>query len=319
MPKDLTRSLKRLSVIFAAAALMTAGCSRHHKAPDAPGAQVTHTDTGETCVKISDTKSFSLEFPQLYKIFQKISSLPLTGSNVTAVVGAPEMNYSTCTVPSFDRDGVRGDFTGTKLRVLEDDPDERAYVHEMFHAAQQANGSLNLIGSGKFSVDDEIAGNMLMEASAVGYSFAAYKEMSKTDPDAYENFANSAYAFEMRGYFDAAYDDAEAKYAGLPANDREAKALEAGGRAVVDALLQGANKTWSFNYAVTSAYNNARAAIIPDRNEPHYAAARDRMYFNAGAVSPKINLTPRALLASNTADNVTTYLGMNGITIGYTR
>ena len=205
--------------------------------------------------------------------------------------------------------GVHGDLrSARRCGVLASDPNRQAYLHEMFHGAQTVNGSLDMIGSGKLSIEDSIEGNMLIEAAAVGYTFTVYKEMSKTVPGAYNDFTATGFSFGMRDWFDDAYSKAMKDNAGLSAQAQEAKALQAGGKAVVEALLDGKNSTWAFDYAVSSAYNNARRYALLDRNDPSYMALRADLYRKAGAVSPQVNITPDDLGVSPDARTTTSLI-----------
>lgn len=311
MAIQVKKQLRKLALVFATAATFMTGCTS--KVDEAETAPVI-----EECVQTSDTAAFQQKFPKLYANFAKIDALPYSGHAIAAHLKDPGNNISSCVANDLPGN-VDGDFLpeNGKLRVRLESADPRAYTHEVFHAEQYLNGTFNKLGTRAFSIEDNIAGNMLVEASAVGYSFVAYKEMSKTDPAAYKNFADSWYSFGMRDYFDKAYDSAYAAGNNLSPELREKKALEAGGKAVVEGLMTGANKKWAFNYAVNSAYNNVGSGGPEARERLGYDADRADFYRKAGAISPDINITPDKLLAPHPEQDITAYLAKAGIVVKY--
>jgi hypothetical protein len=305
------KQLRQLALVFATAATFMTGCtSRTDEAESSPAI--------EECVQTYDTAAFQQKFPELYANFQKIDALPYSGHAIAAHLKDPNNNISSCVANNLPGN-ADGDFLpeNGKLRVRIDHADPRAYTHEVFHAEQYLNGTFNRMGTHAFTIEDNIAGNMLVEASAVGYSFVAYKEMSKTDSAAYTNFTDSWYSFGMRPYFDSAYDNALATNSNLPPEMREKKALEAGGKAVVEGLMNGANKKWAFNYAVNSAQNNLGSGGPEARERQGYDAERTDFYRKAGAISNDINITPDKLLAPHPEKDITTYLAKAGIVVAY--
>jgi hypothetical protein len=296
MKISLPKNLRKLALVFAAAAAL-GGCQRYE-------------EPVEKCVQTSDTQAFQQQFPDLYNSFKKIESLPYSGRHLTAQMKDPANGIPTCVANDVDG-GAAGEFIPdlVKLRMRIGAVDARAYTHEMFHAGQHINGALAQLGSPNLAIEDNMAGNMLVEASAVGYSFIVYKEMDKTEPGAYADFASTWYSFKMQPHFDAAYAKA------LPQG--EEKALEAGGKAVVEALLSGANEDWSTTYAVRSAQNSWQSTLPQVRLREGYAAERTDYFRKAGSVSPNINITPDWMLAKNPEQGINSHLAKSGIVIAY--
>ena len=307
-------ALKRLCSAFAAAIVLSfpvPTLQAQAKTP-APRPKIV-----ETCAAHAAPKAFAEKLPALHEMFQKVAGLPLTGKPVTDVLRNPAHGFQSCFMSAFP-DTRQGDFIANKIRVLKSETNGQAYIHEMFHGAQQANGSGDMPGTETMRMEDSIEGNMLIEATAVGYSFAAYKEMSKTDPQAYEDFANSGYAFGMKEYFEKAYGEAFEKLTALAPALREKKALEAGGKAVVKALLEGRDSYWTSTYA-NYAIENAPTygGLSVERNDPAYARTRRDLYLKAGAISPGFNLTPDDLLGPRAVRAIDGYLKAQGIEFTY--
>ncbi|MEZ0262182.1 MAG: hypothetical protein ACAH80_14335 [Alphaproteobacteria bacterium] len=296
MKISLSKNLRKLALVFAAAAAL-GGCQRYE-------------EPYEKCVQTSDAQGFQQQFPDLYNSFKKIESLPHSGRHLAAQMKDPANAIPTCVANDVDG-GAAGEFIPelVKLRMRSGEVDARAYTHEMFHAGQHINGALKLLGSPSLAIEDNMAGNMLVEASAVGYSFMVYKEMDKVEPGAYANFTKTWYSFDMKPHFDAAYAKA------LPRG--EEKALEAGGKAVVEALLRGVNEDWSHTYAVRSAENSYQSTLPEVRQNAGYSEARTEYFRQAGKVSPTVNITPDWMLQKNPEQGITTHLAKSGIVITY--
>lgn len=296
----LSKKLRKLTLVFAAAAALT-GCQQRNQIEEAPG---------EECVQTSGTAQFQQKFPDLYRSFRAMESLPYSGRAVTANLKDPVNSIPTCVATD-----VYGSATGefipelARLRMRRGEVDARAYTHEMFHANQHINGALRLLGSSNLAIEDNMAGNMLVEASAVGYSFIVYKEMDKTQPGAYTDFASTWYSFGMRAHFDAAYARA------LPQG--EERALEAGGKAVVEALLSGVNESWSVTYATHAAQNSSQSTMPEVRQNAGYSEARTEYFRQAGQISPTMNITPDWMLKKNPERDINTHLARSGVVIAY--
>lgn len=296
MQLALSNNIRKLALVFAAAAAL-GGCQRYE-------------EPVEKCVQTSDTQAFQQQFPDLYNSFRKIEALPYSGRHVTSNLKNPANGIPTCVANDVEG-GAAGEFIPelVKLRMRLGKVDARAYTHEMFHANQHINGALKMLGSPRLAIEDNMAGNMLVEASAVGYSFIVYKEMDKTEPGVYADFTSTWYSFDMKPHFDAAY--AKAQPLG------EEKALEAGGKAVVEALLNGANEDWSLTYAVRSAQNSAQSTMPEVRQSAGYGEARTDYFRKAGEISPGINITPDWMLKKNPERDINTHLANSGIFIAY--
>lgn len=293
MASPLAKNLRKLTLAFAAAAALS-GCVRHEE-PAAPL---------EECVPTSDAQQFEQKFPALYGSFKKIEALPYSGQSIASHMKDPLNGIQTCSGNNLVK-GAVGQFdpeTG-QLSMRMDNIDGKIYTHEMFHAGQYVNGALAWLDAAQLTQEDSLQGNMLIEASAVGYSFVVYKEMSKTDPAAYEDFTATWYSFGMRARFDAAYARA------LPSG--EEKALEAGGKAVVEGLLSGENQKWAQGYTERS-LKILRNSDANARLREGYAADRAEAYRAAGEVSPTMNLTPDWMLAKNPERNIARHLAKTG-------
>lgn len=98
------------------------------------------------------------------------------------------------------------------------------------------------------------------------------------------------------------------KSTGANAETREAKALEAGGKAVVRHLLEGKDSAWKNAYAQMTVFNiNNNLQFFKNdgrENKPGYEGRRSAIYLNEGYIGPKINFIPDEYLGPDAAQKI---------------
>jgi hypothetical protein len=247
----------------------------------------------EECAAVSDASALAQKLPESSRNLALLSAQPLTGMAIRNLQeqGSP---LRLCRVIKLGGNAAGGYQPPEKtMRMLERHENPYVLSHELYHASQDTRGSLAALSNPELAIQDQIMANLVIEASAVGYTFMAFKEIDKSSPGAYAAFAAADYSFNMSGSFTRAYDQAIAKGAG------EQEALRAGGTAVVEGLLRGEDAYWSVSYLIKSMENylapNRPAAPQGIRHDPSYRGKLAAYFNNAASVAPGISILPSIL------------------------
>jgi hypothetical protein len=264
------------------------------------------------CAKDSNKILFAQKLPQVNSDFNKMSHLPLTGRPVYQALASPVSQIRTCvTDPRELGSGTLGLYYPSYNRLyVGNNATMATFTHENFHAGQDLHG-VNLDTPQHLTLRDYIAASLLREATAEAYAFTLYQEDKRSAQPKNIGYQKNLHDIHMEKIFDEAYDAAWKKYADTGDKTRKAKSLEAGGKALTLALLNGKSAFWSKSYALLSKEN---ADIVFKKGVPlnkkiaGYDDLRSNLFWKCGFVSPEINLTPDVLLGSR-ADAKTRQLG----------
>ncbi len=279
------------------------------EAPPALPPTGTLTDNGfddnqlapEASAMTSDLNAMSKNVPQLARDLALMSKLPLTGRPVYDMLVNPANKMKSTLFPVPLKAGSTSSYSDHHARIGRGTGTSTAF-HEYFHAYQDVTEQ----GRGMFelSVRDAAIANFLTEASAVAYEISARKEAEKLglqfratpvyqekQPDGsvvtYTITSPSTNPENLK-VFDAAYD------AALKQNLGEAKALEAGGKAVVLRLLDAKDDQWRATYAQLAVdnINNNPHAFREDGTSPGYEAKRVGVFQRQGKLGGTLNFIP---------------------------
>lgn len=281
------------------------------------------------CVDNADIHGQFTKAQQLYRDLALLQRLPLTGSGVFDMLVDAKHDLRTCLDPQRIDNPMVGSYTNGRLRLARG-AGSGTSLHEFFHAYQEKVSGLEME---KLDMRDAAVGNFLLEATAVAYELAAEREAQnrgvKLAEDApvlrVENGIQVSYRVTSaasdpltRMIFKSAYDDASALYANIDARTREAKSLEAAGKAVVRHLLAASDPTWAQSYVQLVLLNiNANTHIYEQNNAAAagYAAERTATYFAMGQVSSLINFVPDEFLGADADRHIARCLERMGLEI----
>ena len=273
-----------------------------------------NTMAAEVTVFNANLEEVAKKTPQLYRDLLLMEKLPLTGKGVYDLLKDPANGIQSVLFSVPKGEAADGHYKDKTARIVSGAGAAMAF-HEYFHAAQDVNdGNLN---ASVLGMKDAAISNMLLEAAAVAYELAARYEAEKHNlkfvgPEAVVkdvsgvttvgSTVSAADNSETIGAFQAAYDAAWKANAHLDAQTCEAKALEAGGKAVVRHLLDGKNEQWKTKYVevATLNINNNLSLFSNDGRElkPEYKNTRDDFYAKQGVVSLQINFIPEEYLGA---------------------
>lgn len=266
------------------------------------------------CVNITESELDRV--PAIKPVFERIAAQPLTGAPVVARLRDPAHRFQICLDPSLPGNGVMAAYMSTQNRLFVPvlGADFESVAHESYHAYQDTLGGIVATDAGLHPRDMAMS-LLLTEASAVGYTLMLMREIGYTQPEVYAAFiADSKNGFGMGQRFDTAYNTAYAANEGMEENARRSLALQAGGTAVVDALVTGAVRGWSAPYAS----NAARMAQLGDANADtsrrQYRETRDELFRRAGTVSG-MNIIPARFIGANADNAIATAVDTTGIEI----
>ena len=274
------------------------------------------------------TKAFAVNFilgdveqnmPQIFRDLSLMEKLPLTGKCIYDILKDPANGITTHLVPVPDGEPLNSHYypdinnaeiargAGTLSTFL-----------EYFHAAQDVNDGD--VDEPVLTMKDAVVAALLVEASAVAYQLAARQEAEnhnvklfdtktivKVAPGGETVTYSTKYTSdnpETRIAFYDAYIAAWKKNAGADAQSREAKSLEAGGKAVVRHLLDGKDAQWKEAYMQQTILNMIKmdAAVFLDdgrESKPGYKDRRSDFYTKQGGVLPQINFIPEEYLGAD--------------------
>ena len=288
------RIAKTLCIAFAAAAAIggttnaIAGSSQNHK----------------TCVSDTHMTLMKQKLPQIYEDFQQMAALPLTGQPVYKVLSNPHNDIKTCLVPPSKNTWGQYWTDSNTLNVTKRDTGIATFSHENFHADQDMRGVFDTTYGNTLTRDDYITESMLIEACAEAYAYTTYKEARIFGPDAHASFQMAYTDFDMDGIFDRAFNDAWKKYSNADEKIRKEKSLEAGGKAIVRAFLNGKSAMWSGSYSYNSIDSARYFASNKNALNPGYEAFRRQLFYKTGEISPQINIVPDGLLGKNASQKI---------------
>lgn len=259
----------------------------------------------EASAMTSDLNAMSKNVPQLARDLAIMAKLPLTGRPVYDMLTDPANGMKSTLFPVPLKAGSTSTYQNKHARIGRGTGTSTAF-HEYFHAYQdvmeQGNGMFGL------TVKDAAIANFLTEASAVAYEIASRKEAEKlglqfrATPVYQEKQADGStmtYTItapstnpENLKVFDAAYN------AALQQNLGEAKALEAGGKAVVRRLLDAQDDQWRSTYAQVAIINinNNLHAFREDGSSAGYDAKRVGVFQRQGKLGTALNFIPDEFL-----------------------
>lgn len=256
----------------------------------------------------SDLDAVSKKLPQLARDLAIMKKLPLTGRPVYDMLIDPANGMKSTLFPVPLKAGSTSTYKNKHARIGRGTGTSTAF-HEYFHAYQDVTEQ----GQGMFSlsVKDAAIANFLTEASAVAYEIASRKEAEKlglqfrATPVYQEKEANGSITTytitspatnpENLRVFDAAYN------AALKQNQSEAKALEAGGKAVVRRLLDAQDDQWRATYAQVAIMNinNNLHAFREDGQSAGYTDKRVGVFQRQGQLGNTLNFIPDEFLGAN--------------------
>lgn len=271
----------------------------------------------QTCADIAALDDMLATNPQIYRDLAILERLPLTGKTMFTQVTNPDAFLRSCLTPYDENSGISGQYNNKRLRVMRG-MGSHTTLHELFHARQDLNDSDNL--SAKMTMRDAAIANALTEATAVAYSLMAEREAKNlgitltATTDTRRSGADDNEG--TRAVFEQVYQSTFAAHANLDAATREAKALEAGGRAVVRTLMLGDDDQWLRAYSqlvVINLNNNQHIYSRNTGNEEGYAQIRQRMFESQGAVSSSINIIPLEFTGADAERHITRTYQLMGI------
>lgn len=271
----------------------------------------------QTCADIAALDDMRATNPQIYRDLAILERLPQTGKAMFTQVTNPDAFLRSCLTPYDENSGVSGQYSNKRLRVMRG-MGSHTTLHELFHARQDLNDSENL--GAKMTMRDAAVANALTEATAVAYSLMAEREAKNlgltlaASTDTRRSGADDNEG--TRNVFEQAYQRTFAELATLDAGIREAKALEAGGRAVVRTLMLGDDDQWLRHYSrlvVLNLNNNQHIYSRNTGNEAGYTQTRQRMFESQGAISATINIIPLEFTGVDAERHITRCYQLMGI------
>lgn len=304
--------------VLAASALLAVGPATNVAPPPAPAppspfaTTQTHDLPGHFHQRISSTTCIpaanlntSDRYPQIRPVFDRMAQAPISGAPVIARITTPEEDVNACT----SRDLPDGTLVAAyesptrRLIVATRNVAPSTVAHEAFHARQHITGGFNGVGSNRtLTAGDRATGMLLIEATAAAYSLVVIKEMSFTDPT-YARRHLGTHDYGMLRTFNTAFDASYNANATRPEAERRRAALEAGGQAVVRALMNAQSSEWRSLYRSEAqrfldlpSFSGARSA--------EYTTVRDREYARIGQVAPNLQLVPVEFMGSRGNDSI---------------
>lgn len=284
-----------------------------------PGTDLTEA---QSCVDTDQLDEMRTTNPQIYRDLALMERLPLTGLPVFQMIVDPKNMIRTCLTPYDKNNGTSGTFSNSVARV-ERGTESVTTIHEYFHALQYLRDKQDDVQS-KLTLKDFAVATALREATSVGYSLMVEQEARNrgltlstathgdTYQDAHSNEGN-------RAVFSRAYTAAYTENPALAPQDREAAALQAGGQAVVKALMLGDDADWLRGYSYVVVNNmNANTRILSANTDTvsGYKEMRNSAFANVGKVSDKLNIIPREFTGNDAKRYIDRCVDILGIRIG---
>lgn len=287
---------------------------------DAQQAATTPSETiirvrAPNCVNI--TESDLARVTAIKPLFDRLAAQPITGTPIVERLRDPAHRFQICLDASLPANGVMAAYMGSQNRLFVPvlNPDFESVAHEAYHAYQDTMGGLVHLDA-PLNPRDMAMSLLLSEASAVGYTLMLMREVGYSDPAAYTTFiSNPRNSFGMGPRFEAAYNASYNANITMPEDARRRTALEAGGKAVVEALVTGAERGWSGPYSVNAVRAAQNGDFAVNTNTNSYRNIRDEQFRRAGYVGENINIIPNRFLGANADVPITQAVEATGVEI----
>lgn len=256
-----------------------------------------------SCIPAADILA-SRKYPQIRPVFERMAQQPISGTPVINRVTTPSEDVDACTSRSLPDGNLVAAYESQtrRLIVAERNVAPSTVAHEVFHAHQHITGGFTGVGSNRLlSAGDRATGLLLIEATAAAYAMVVIKEASLDDASYGRNLRTHDYG--MARTFNTAFDASFAANEDKPAAERRRLALQAGGQAVVRALMNGQSSEWKSLYRSEA----QRYLGLPSFSGPRgaeYSAERDRQYARIGQAAPHLQLIPSEFFGSRGNDSI---------------
>lgn len=281
----------------------------------------------DVCVSTSKPEEINKRTPEIFRDFNMMAALPLTGEPIYNVLGDSSRHINACIFYVSQDRSTTNSYAGRRI-MMSSNAGTTVTFHESFHAKQDVNNGLAY--AYMMTSKDAAIAMFLSEATAVAYELAARREAENNGQHFNDNhsFLSAMNPFsnnvryrsddpENRAAFNNAYKNSWRENASMDARTREAKALEAGGKAVVLRLMEGRDQAWSRTYVALTIFNinNNRDFFTNDGRErlEDYRFLRNTVYTNHGNVSSDINFTPDVLLGNDANQYIDSFFHKIGL------
>lgn len=302
-PSPFRRRLQRLHreavTALAALGVVTAAVPATARADRKPPPAQTDTILRLQSDKCYDLNDSSLAVaPAIKASFDLMARQPITGRPVMARLSNPMHGFQVCedpNLPSIVTGTIASYRLGERrLMVPAKGADLSSVAHESFHAYQATLSSA--MGGAPLAPRDKAMALLIAEAAAVGYTYMVTRESAFDNPADWNAYTKAGGDYGMNDVFNAAFDSSYNGLLPLPDETlRRRFALEAGGRAVVDALLNKAYPAWSEGYAFRALTMARNGDDSIDATTRSYYKTRDELFRRAAMVAPDILLLPPRL------------------------
>lgn len=264
----------------------------------------------------SNVVDFEKKIPSMAKDFSLMSRLPLTGRPVYDLLKNPDNQIRSAMYYTDDTSASTINYYVDNLVVVSSHASTTVTLHEYFHASQNIDKAS--LRTYSLTQKDAMISVLLTEAAAIAYELAARQESENHRLQFRDtNYRTYSDHEENKSAFRSAYNQAWSQHPELDTRTREAKALEAGGKAVVRRLLAGKSATWKETYQSLTvkhisknlhAFKNDAAKITPQ-----YTELRNEVYARTGHVSSEINFIPDEYLGPQAAEHIDSTLKTMGL------
>ncbi len=259
--------------------------------------------TSTSCIPASEVLG-QKAYPQIRPVFERMTRQPISGAPVITRVTTPTEDVDACT----SRDLPDGNMVAAyesqtrRLIVARRDVAPSTVAHEVFHAHQHLSGGFTSAGSNRLlTAGDRATALLLIESTAAAYAMVVIKEAGLNDPSYARNIRTHDYG--MTRTFNTAFDASYAANADKPEAERRREALQAGGQAVVRALMNGQSSEWKSMYRSEAARYLGLSSYSGERGS-EYRAERDRLYAKIGNVSAGLQLVPPEFMGASANDSI---------------
>jgi|GEM_PF-1275032 len=229
-------------------------------------------------------------FASLRATFAELARQPISGAPVISAITGMTEGVRVCrarrlpggALAVYQRD-VR------RIVVPEKGATSAIVAHEVFHFLQDRAGAYaGVEEDSKLTPRDGAVSLLLIEATAVAYALVVSKEAALETPGTRRKLPNPN---GMARTFDRAFTATYANAAHRPEGERRLAALQAGGRAVVSALMAGQSGSWRRFYREQARIHLLFAPGNDGRGEA-YGPLRDGIYARIGRVTEGLDLLP---------------------------
>jgi len=258
------------------------------------------------CAKNSNISEMNQKLPRIAEEFNSLSKLPLSGAPLYKKISNPDNSITSCKVHFNKNIGILGLYSNRVIYIEKGIP-LNVLAHEAFHSIQNINNK----EPKNISVNDFAFSIVLDEATAMAYELVIEQEMQNNNVsyniDNIRKTASNNKA--IRKTFKKAYNSYLKEHDSVDKKTLHAKALEAGGQAVVRYTLKGKNLLWTVNYINLTSYNiraNNDFLLMNSlfKKPKNYNYLRDIHYLKMGEVSALINLTPKEYTGDKASINI---------------